>query len=337
MTRLPSEAGENGHHRWLDKTDAQGLVVDTGHATGPSALGGLEPGEWRRDISEVLDRIKREYDKLPGQLQEAARFILDNPDDVALLSMRVQAQKAGVQPATMVRLAQKLGYSGYEEIRTFHAESMRAASAHFSGRADNMLKQHGKVGEGGFVEIMAKGLAADVSNLANAQNISRFTKAVKKLLKAERVFCVGERGSFPVVYEFHYAQSYFSKRSILLDAPGGSGLDPLFDAGSKDVLFVVSFNPYGRNSLKAVSIARDVKCPIISITDSDLSTIGRLSQTSIIVPKQSSSFFDTFTPAFAAAEVLLALLASRMGESVPKKVHKREDNFTRHGFWLHEE
>ncbi|MEO1110551.1 MAG: MurR/RpiR family transcriptional regulator [Pseudomonadota bacterium] len=287
-------------------------------------------------MSEVLNRIKKEYDKLPGQLQEAARFILENPDDVAFLSMREQAQKAEVQPATMVRLAKRLGFSGYDEIRKFHAESMKTAAAHFSGRADDMLEKHGKIGEEGFIGMMAAGLASDVNSLGHPQSLSRFSDAVDMLLKAERVFCVGERGSFPVVYEFHYAQSYFSKKSVLLDMPGSAGIDPLFDAGPNDVLFVVSFNPYGRNTLDAVRIAVEMNCPVLAITDEDLSTIGRKSQTSIIVSKQSSSFFDTFTPAFAAAEILLALLASRMGGKVPKQVSKREENMTRHGLWRRE-
>ena len=58
--------------------------------------------------------IVEAFDLLPPQLQTAARYMLDRPDDVALLSMREQARRAGVPPATMTRLAKRLGLEGYE-------------------------------------------------------------------------------------------------------------------------------------------------------------------------------------------------------------------------------
>lgn len=54
-------------------------------------------------------RIVHAFDALSGQLRIAARYVLDRPRDVALLSMREQARQAEVQPATMTRLAKHLG------------------------------------------------------------------------------------------------------------------------------------------------------------------------------------------------------------------------------------
>ncbi len=38
------------------------------------------------------------FDDMPSQLQRAARYILEHPDEVALVSMRHLARNAGVQP-----------------------------------------------------------------------------------------------------------------------------------------------------------------------------------------------------------------------------------------------
>ena len=61
--------------------------------------------------------IVEAFDILPPQLQTAARYMLDRPDDVALLSMREQARRAGVPAATMTRLAKRLGLEGYDQVR----------------------------------------------------------------------------------------------------------------------------------------------------------------------------------------------------------------------------
>ncbi|WP_363217011.1 hypothetical protein [Mesorhizobium sp.] len=47
--------------------------------------------------------------------------MLDRPRDVALLSMRKLAREAGVQPSTMTRLAKRLGFGGFEDIRNIFA------------------------------------------------------------------------------------------------------------------------------------------------------------------------------------------------------------------------
>src|SRR5258705_11835550 len=79
--------------------------------------------------------IVEAFDILPPQLQTAARYMLDRPDDVALLSMREQARRAGVPPATMTRLAKRLGLKGYDEVRALYAGGGRPGALGFAGKA----------------------------------------------------------------------------------------------------------------------------------------------------------------------------------------------------------
>jgi DNA-binding MurR/RpiR family transcriptional regulator len=53
------------------------------------------------DRGPLADRIVTAFVTMLGQLQVAARYVLTRPRDVAFLSMREQAQRAGVQPATI--------------------------------------------------------------------------------------------------------------------------------------------------------------------------------------------------------------------------------------------
>ena len=61
--------------------------------------------------------------------------VLERPRDVALLSMREQARQAGVQPATMTRLAKHLGMDGYDEVRELYAAAVRDGDLGFAGKA----------------------------------------------------------------------------------------------------------------------------------------------------------------------------------------------------------
>ncbi|HSS86697.1 MAG TPA: SIS domain-containing protein, partial [Reyranella sp.] len=91
--------------------------------------------------------IVEAFDILPPQLQTAARYMLDRPDDVALLSMREQARRAGVPAATMTRLAKRLGLEGYDQVRELYAGAVRAGTLGFAGKAGEQVEAQKLRGE----------------------------------------------------------------------------------------------------------------------------------------------------------------------------------------------
>src|SRR5260370_2151564 len=87
----------------------------------------------------LVGLLKPGFDDLSPQLQEAARWVIDYPADVALLTAREQARRAGVAPATMTRLAQRIGLKGYDEIRKLYAEAVRRRPESFRAPAQELL------------------------------------------------------------------------------------------------------------------------------------------------------------------------------------------------------
>ena len=58
-----------------------------------------------------------QFEGLPAQQQAAASFFLDHLKDVPFLSVPELARRARVSEATIVRLAQRLGYSGFSDLK----------------------------------------------------------------------------------------------------------------------------------------------------------------------------------------------------------------------------
>src|SRR5690348_1496914 len=98
----------------------------------------------------IAERLLAVFDDLPAQHQVAARWLMDHPDDAALLSMREQAKRAGVPPATMTRLAQRLGYDGFDGLRELYAASLRERADHFAGRTEKLLQRRALDGDAAF-------------------------------------------------------------------------------------------------------------------------------------------------------------------------------------------
>src|SRR5690606_32284014 len=66
-------------------------------------------------LEALTARIQRDFADMTPQFQVGARHLIDFPLDVPVASMRKIAEQAGVQPATLLRLAKSLGYAGWPE------------------------------------------------------------------------------------------------------------------------------------------------------------------------------------------------------------------------------
>jgi DNA-binding MurR/RpiR family transcriptional regulator len=264
---------------------------------------------------------------MPRQLRAAAQWVHDNPRDVALLTMREQARRAGVTPASMTRFAQRIGFDGYEALRAIHAERLRRGEADFSDRAEALVARRKRDGEDALAYDLADSFARHLAAQAKPEKIGALIEAARALRGAGRIHVVGYRSSFSVAYHFAYVYGLAGGDVRLLDGPGGTGPDGLRGAGPGDALLAVSVKPYTRAAVELVDYALSRGLGVVAITDSAVSPLARKARAAIIVATESPSFFHTMAPAFAAAEALASLLAAAAGECALAAVRDMERQF----------
>lgn len=257
--------------------------------------------------------IVEAFDLLPPQLQTAARYMLDRPDDVALLSMREQARRAGVPPATMTRLAKRLGLDGYDTVRELYAGAVRAGTLGFAGKAGAQVEAQALHGEHALAAEMATALSRQIAALAEPAALDRLADAATRLYEARRIYCLGLRSCHAAAWHFHYMLSLLGDKTVMLDDAGGTGLDAIRDAGTADALLVASVEPYARATIEGARYAAERGVPVVALTDSEVSPLAQIASNTILVATASPSFFHTMTPLLAVAEILAALVAGRGG------------------------
>jgi DNA-binding MurR/RpiR family transcriptional regulator len=262
----------------------------------------------------LAEDLKAEFHALSPQLKEAARWVIDNPAEVALLTTREQARRAGVTAATMTRLAQRLGHKGYDDLRKLYAEAVRERPESFHGRARELLARHGSKGDAALAQDIFASLTQHLQALASPQAIERVTAAAEMIADADHVFCFGQRSTFSVAFIFHYVRSLFGSKSVLVDGPGAIGRDALRTIGRRDVMLAITVDPYNRETVETARYAKSRGARVVAITDSDLSPLAAFADRSILIRTESPSFFHTMSPAFAVAECLAALVAARRGK-----------------------
>ncbi|MBI1622708.1 MurR/RpiR family transcriptional regulator [Aquamicrobium zhengzhouense] len=263
----------------------------------------------------IRERLTACYDALPRQMQQAARYVLDHPADVPLLSMRRQAREAGVQPATMTRLAKRVGFDGYEAIRDIYATALRdPVPQTFTAKGGAQVRRQLVEGDRALAQDMIHRLSHQMAELATEAGLASLEGAAQTLSSAKRIYCVGMRSSYGIAWQFHYMLSMVGDRSVLLDGPGGTAIDALGRIAPGDALLAVSVAPYTKVTVELAQWAAARGATLVAVTDSAVSPLARTAQNVIVVPIDSASFLHTMAPAFVVAEILGSLIAGHLGD-----------------------
>ena len=260
---------------------------------------------------QLREQIIAQFDTLSAQLQQAARYLLEHPEEVALVSMREVARHAAVQPATMTRLAKVLGFQGYNDIRTHYAQTLRRRGDGFADKVRQQSSAATGATERDIAQQMLQGLSAQIASLCAPETLARLSAMADRLAAAKKIYVLGLRSSHVVAWHFHYVMSLLGERTVHLDGPAGTGGDALMRAKPDEVMLIVSIKPYTVDSLAMAQLAKSKGLAVLSITDSEVSPLAGISEQAIYCPTESKSFFHTLTPALAISEVLCTLLAER--------------------------
>ena len=62
--------------------------------------------------SAILTRLAGELEELTPEARKAATYVLENPRDVGVSTVREIAEAANVKPNTVVRMARQVGFDG---------------------------------------------------------------------------------------------------------------------------------------------------------------------------------------------------------------------------------
>lgn len=255
------------------------------------------------------------FETLPGQLQRAARYVLEHPSSVALLSMRQQARQANVQPATMTRLAKHLGFPGYDAVRQLHADAMRGEGTGFAGKVGAQAESQKLRGDHSLAADIIGVIRGQIAGLDRRETLDGLVDAARLIGGARRIYCLGLRSSHSAAWHLHYILSLAGKQSIMLDAMGGIGVDPLGNASADDVLVAISVLPYTRQTVEITDYAQSSGVRIVAITDSLVAPLAQRAASTLIVPTDSPSFLHTMSSAFVVTEILGALVAGSSGDA----------------------
>lgn len=271
------------------------------------------------DLSDVRCRIESRFESLSPELKRAARWLAANPADIGLYSMRTVARRASVQPATLTRLSQALGFERYEDLRQpFRAGLALIQAGDYAGRAAVLQAREDPGGrQAESINTMQR---ANVASVLDGPWANDFEAAARALLSARRVGVLGLRASHGVAHHFQYLLDMLRDESLLLTDTAGTLLDQVHGLGEDDSLVVFSQAPYTRVARDVARKAAARGVDLVALTDSPLSPIARPARHVLLARTDSPSYFQSVSGAIALGETLLQTIASLGGEAMLERL-----------------
>ena len=257
---------------------------------------------------DVLERVLESLPSLSPQLRKAARYIVDNPQEVGISSISELADAAGVKPNTLVRMARAVGFDGYEGFRQPFRDLIRAQGHDFPVRARWLQS----IARGGRHDELLTNMAGDT--LSNIQSLYRALDAASLKAVADRIvdahttYVLGVGIAHAMARNFAYLASMALESVVAIPREGNLAVDDLARAGPKDVLLAATFQPYRAEVVQAVNTARHQGVAIIAISDSVASPIAYDAEHVFLVPTETAQFFTSTVALSALFETLMAFV-----------------------------
>lgn len=250
---------------------------------------------------ELLQNMQNQYASLTRGLQKVAKYISDNPVHSSLLSAQNLAAEAGVSEATVIRFAQKLGYSGYHELKADLQRGMlekATSSQRIKEAVSQLSKEHSITDE----IIHTHGEA--LRQLGNSLNPHTLNQVAKWIINADSVYSFGEGAASVPAIELAFWLNRFGKRVKVMSETGRNLFESIANFSSGDVVIGFGFrvsNPDLEIVFKEMRLAGG-KC--VLVTDRVLSPLMAISDEVIVIKRGNVGQFRSMAVPILVVEAI---------------------------------
>lgn len=260
-----------------------------------------------KSAEEFRTLLLERYDKLSKRLQQVARYVLDEPNELALETLAVIAARCGVQPSAIVRFAQSFGFSGASQMQRLFRDGLLSANAAlgYGERVRRFSESVSKTAAGdGLLAEFVRGNVLALENLSETVSEQEMRAAVDLIAKASVVHVAGFRRAFPISAYLAYSLQQLGKHVQFIDGVGGLAKPQANTIDRKDLLIAVSFRPYAPETVELVEIAVRKGAKVLSISDSRVSPIAKPANITLQVRDSEVRTFRSLAASMCLAQAV---------------------------------
>lgn len=259
---------------------------------------------------ELRAAILERYGTLSKRLQQIARYVLDEPNAVALETLAVLADRSGVQPSAIVRFAKTFGYDGATQMQRLFRDGLLsgATAMGYSERVRQFSETVDDSAVGDPAQVLAEfieGNTLALQNLSDIVSAKDMTAAVAMIDRADTIYVAGFRRSFPVAAYMAYSLHQVDKKTMFIDSIGGMTRQQVQAISDRDLLIAVSYHPYAEEAVQLIEDAAQRGAAVLSISDSLVSPVAKPADLVLQVREAEIRKFRSLSASMCLAQALV--------------------------------
>lgn len=273
---------------------------------------------------EVQDHLTRAHPGLSPQVRKAAAYVLENPGEVATLSMRKIAAAAQVPPPTLPRLAQAMGFKTYESFKEVYRRQLQERSVAYSEQAGRLQQSQDGKDMAALWSAFRQASLTNIEHLFDTLDFDTISEVARVLIAARTVYVVGMQSSFASANYFQYVGYMAHSNWVLVRNRNGVLADEVVDLGKDDVLVAIAIQPCAHDTIRLAQMAQERGVKVIGITDSRTTPLAARSDFVLTVPCQSPQFFESYVSTTALLETILGFVVAKSGGDAVQSIDRVE-------------
>jgi DNA-binding MurR/RpiR family transcriptional regulator len=261
------------------------------------------------------------FSQLSPKHQRVVQYVAENPSFAAFATASQLGERIGASSATVVRLAQALGFNGYGEfqqnvrhgyLRTLHPMEV--------------LQRQPQDGR----NLFETQLYQDIENLRRtlqSLHTGRLTDVARRVDSAVETVIIssGTHSSVAIVFAAHLR--FMGYRAFVEDRGGPHLTAAIAPLNSRDLLIGISFWKGVREIVKAAEWGSKRGIPTVGITDTIYSPLAKAADLSIVLPTEGTSFFQSMVAPLSIINGLVAHLAQEAGPARKQAMKEAEKSY----------
>jgi len=261
-------------------------------------------------IPDCLAKIKAYVRSLNAAEKKAAKYILENPENVLNMTISELASESAVSESTVFKLCRTLDFNGFREFKITLARQYQGADP--ISIANEPIK---KTDSAESIAYKTFQFSIDaLNNSLKTLDYAELERACTALKKAQRVLVISIGISRTTSVFAADKFSFFGIDAVAaMDAHVQAMRASLLTA--KDVLFAFSRSGDTRDIIETVKIAREKGATIIGVTNNPRSYFAKLLDIQLLVESKDDKFrWDVLASRiehFCVVDTIYMLLAAR--------------------------
>jgi len=269
-----------------------------------------------QDFRGLRDLIVRRRDGLPKRLVQVADFAVAQPQEIAFRTVAHIANAVGVQPSTLVRFAQALGYGGFSDLQEVFRSHARDRWPDYDMRMEALRAEHVSGVDDDPATLLNDFVHASVVSLERLRGADgeALAQAVRTLAEADSIFLAAARRSAPVTTYLAYAMRRLGIRCDVADWASGLAPEQVALLRPSDAVLAISFTPYAQATVDVTTAAFRRGINVVAITDSPFSPLIQVATVWLEVAEADHLGFRSLAGSFALATTLAVAVARLRAE-----------------------